>query len=361
MTVLQDHIERIKTSLQLEVSAAVERATAVFLSNLGDEPCPAESDVAAGTIAAHSTLKNHILSEKWLSIVTGNAKNDPSDLPRIELAFDSVMPSLAIPQPQDASTMSSLRLALAASVGSVLGMMVLTPLAHLLLDMRDTGLFLGAPVGAMLLVLSSWHAARNKWIKNMLVAALGVATITEVWTLLSGGGVFGHLWRRLGGRRSGVKRVLVYGCAILVLVFSKRIPRIDRLGYEHTVACTLRQWIHEAVLVLAFLFQPSVLSADSSQCEDLLCAIVAKIRTLHAAGKENMEFAVQELIQETENMGFSSGDGPHQFVWEDSMRNEYETFAHIEPGDLVIVERESVCFKDSVKHKGLVRKVRDRS
>ncbi len=356
----QDYIEQIKTSLESEVGVAVKQASEAFLSSLGDEHCPEDSNVMAGNIAAHSVIKDHVLSERWLSAVTGNMKIDHCEFSRIELAFDNIMPSLAIPKPQDASTMSSLRLALAASVGAILGMMVFTPLARLLLGMRDTGLFLGAPVGAMLLVLASCHAAENKWVKNVLVAALGVATITEVWALLSGGGVFSRLWHRLGGRRSGVKRLLVYGCAILVLAFSKRVPHIDRLGYEQTIVYTLRQWIDEAIIVLAFLFQPNTLSADSTQCEDMLYAIVAKIKMLQSAGKENVEFAVQELIQETENMGFSSGDGPHQFTWEDSKQNEYDTYGHIELGDLVIVERESVCFKDSIKHKGLVRKLRDR-
>lgn len=226
----QDHIERIRTLLEPDFCTAVEQAASVFLGGLGDQNIPGDADVAAVSAAAHSTLKRHALSQKWLSAVVGDPEISQDQRSRIELVFDTVLPPPTIPKPQDASTMSSARLALAAAVGAVFGMMVLTPLARLLLDMRDTGLFIGAPVGAALLVLASRHAAHNKWIKNILVGALGVATITEVWALLSGGGVFGTLWRALGGRRSGFKRVLVYALAILVLIFEAEIDALNEIN-----------------------------------------------------------------------------------------------------------------------------------
>lgn len=356
----QDRIEHIRNSLEPHFGTAVEQAASAFLGGLGDQNAPGDADVAAATAAAHSTLKRHALSEKWLSVVVGDQEISQDHRSRIELVFDTVLPPPTIPQPQDASTMSSARLGLAAAVGAVFGMMVLTPLARLLLDMRDTGLFIGAPVGAALLVLASWHAAHNKWIKNILVGALGVATITEVWALLSGGGVFGRLWRALGGRRSGFKRVLVYALAILVLVFSKRVPRIDRRGYDNTVNCILHQWLDEAIIVLAFLLHPGSRTQAVADTDSMLCDLVAKIKGLPAVGRDNMEFAIQELIQETKNMGFAGEGGPRQLVWDESMREEYDTFAHVEPGDLVVIERESVRFKDVVKQKGLVRKMRER-
>lgn len=354
----QDHIEHIRTALEPHFDTAVEQAASVFLGGLGGQDAPGEADVSAATAAAHSALKRHALSEKWLSVV-GEQGISQDQRSRIELVFDTVLPPPTIPQPQDASTMSSGRLALAAVVGAVFGMMVLTPLAHLLLDMRDTGLFIGAPVGAALLVLASWHAAHSKWIKNILIGALGVATVTEVWALLSGGGAFGRLWRALGGRRSGFKRVLIYALSILVLVFSKRVPRMDRRGYERTVSCILHQWLDEAAIVLAFLLHSGPRTQAVADTDSMLCDLVAKIKALPAMGRDNMEFAIQELIQETKNMGFSGEGGPRQLVWEESMRKEYETFAHVEPGDLVVVERESVRFKDAVKQKGLVRKMRE--
>lgn len=356
----QDHVEHIRTSLEAHFGTAVEQAASAFLGGLGDQNAPGDADVAAATAAAHSSLKRHALSEKWLSVVGGDQEISQDQRSRIEFVFDTLLPPPSIPQPQDASTTSSARLALAAAVGAVFGMMVLTPLARLLLDMRDTGLFIGAPLGAALLVLASWHAAHNKWIKNILVGALGVATITEVWALLSGGGVFGRLRRALGGRRSGFKRVLIYALAILVLVFSKRVPRIDRRGYDKTVNCILHQWLDEAVIVLAFILHPGSRVQAVGDTDRMLYDLVAKIKALPAVGRDNMEFAIQGLIQETKNMGFAGEGGPRQLVWEESMREEYKTFAHVEPGDLVVIERESVRFKDAVKQKGLARKMRDR-
>ena len=356
----QDHVENIRASLQPHFDTAVEQAASAFLGGLGDRTAPGDADVAAASASAHSVLKRHALSETWLSTVVGDHEVSQDQNSRIEMVFDTILPPSTIPEPQDASTMSSARLALAASVGALFGMMVFSPLYRFLLDMRDTGLIIGAPLGAALLVLASWHAAHNKWIKNILVGALGVTTITEVWVLLSGGGVFGRIWRALGGKRSGFKRVLIYGLAILVLIFSKRIPRIDRRGYEHTVTCILRQWLDEAVIVLAFLLHPGSTTQAVVDTDSMLYDLVEKINALPAVGPDNIEFAIQELIQETKNMGFAGDGGNRQIVWEESMRKEYETFAHIEPGDVVVIERESVRFKDVVKQKGLVRKMRER-
>ncbi len=355
----QDRIEHIRASLEPHFDTAVNQAASAFLGGLGDQNSPSDADVAAASAAAHSVLKRHALSETWLSAVVGSDEVSQDQRSRIELVFDTVLPPPTIPQPQDASTMSSARLALAAAVGAVFGMMVLTPFARLLLDMRDTGLFIGAPIGAALLVLASWHAAHNKWIKNMLVGVLGVATLAEVWAFLSGGGVFGRLWRALGGQRSSSKRILIYALVILVLVFSKRVPRIDRRGYERTVTCILSQWLDEAVIVLAFLLHPSSTTQPVPDTDSMLCDLVAKIKALPAVGRDNIEFAIQELIQETKNMGFAGDDGVRQLVWEESMREKYETFGHIEPGDVVFIVRDSVRFKDVVKQKGLVRKKRE--
>lgn len=133
----QDHIEHIRTSLEADFGTAVEQAASAFLGGLGDQNAPGDADVAAATAAAHSALRRHALSEKWLSVVVGDQEFSQDHRSRIELVFDTLLPPPTIPQPQDASTMSSARLALAAAVGAIFGMMVLTPLARLLLDMRD--------------------------------------------------------------------------------------------------------------------------------------------------------------------------------------------------------------------------------
>lgn len=360
LTEQQDCLKQIRASLEPHFDKAVDEATAAFLECLGNGNAPNPADVAAGSAAAHRVMKRHAMSEAWRSAVTRNDEVSQEQSSRIEILFDTLLLPPNIPQPQDASTMSPARLALVAAVGAIIGMMVFTPLARLLLANSETGLFIGAPVGAALLVLASWHVAHNKTIKRVLVTVLGVVTIIEVWALVSGGGVLGKLWRALGKRRLGYKRILVYALAIFVIVLSNPVPKIDRLGYEKTINCILHRWLEEAVVILAFLLHSESKTPVVPDSDILLCDLVAKIRALPVAGQENIDVAVNELIQETKNMGFVGNDGTQQLVWNESMREEYDTFALVEPGDRVTVERESVRFKDVVKQRGLVRKMRER-
>ena len=354
-------ISKVRASLASEIDAAVNEAAAAFVTHLGREPYPGASDLAAARGAAEASLKQRVLSPEWLSAARSGTDVSSADVARLRLGFDAVMQPLLVPAPQDASVISPLRLAMAAAIGAVAGMMLLTPLARLLLDMRDTGLFIGAPLGAGALVLAAWFAAGSKWLRGILTAALGVAAAAEIWGVLTGGGVLRRVWRMLGGRRSAMQRIALYLCIIFVLLFAKRRPDYDRRGYEDTILAALRQWTDEGIIALVLLAGWDAGTVDkSANREDSLYALVARIRDLQAIPKENLEFAIQELVQETRNMGFSGGQGQRPLTWKEDMRREYDTFAHVEPGDLVIVEREPVCIDDAVKSKGLVRKVRGR-
>jgi len=260
-------------------------------------------------------------------------------------------------------------MALAAAVGAVAGMLLLTPLTRILLDMRDVGLFVGPPIGALVLVLATWHASRSKWLKGILIFALGVAVVGEAWQILSGGGLFGRLWRKLGGRGSAFKRVFLYITVIFVLVIAKCRPRYNPQEYRETVRSVITQWLDGVLVLLIWLCDHDHSIKEETSLEPAISELGDMIQALHHTPKENLPVAVEELIQEAKNQGFEGLDGPSRFresdapdqiilSWTEELREKYDVFGYVEPGDDVIVQTQPVMFQGDVRKKGSVRKKR---
>lgn len=352
-------ITRVRATVAPLRKTAIDEGIVAYLYNLGNKEYPGQPDIAAARDAAEYTIKQRILSPEWLSAMMGGKPVAKEDAAGLRLSFDAVVPHLTVPAPQDASELSPVGLGIAAVVGAVGGMMVLTPLARLLLDMRDTGLFVGAPLGAFLLVLATCHAANSNRLRRILVTAFAVAAIGEVWVILTGGGLLSRVWRQLGGRRSGVQRILLYVCVIFVLLFAKRHPRYDRKGHEETIRSAIEQWLDGAIVAASALLGPGgPQEGTKADREEMLYSLVGKVQLLEQTPPENLQPAVQELLQEVRRIGFV-WDTAKTFRWEEAMHKVYDTFGHVEPGDLVIAEREPISFDGAVRVRGLVRKVRD--
>lgn len=139
-------------------------------------------------------------------------------------------------------------------------MTLLIPLTRLLLDSRDAGLFFGAPLGALLLVLAALLLPESKGLQRVLMALLGFASLRETINFLGGGMIFSRAWLLLGKRRSSLTRLLLYPAllALLLLLGRKRL-RFDRRIYEERIRESLGAWISAAipsVLPVLFDFSP---------------------------------------------------------------------------------------------------------
>jgi hypothetical protein len=310
MTGQEDRLARIRDAMAALREAAVQEALAAYFARLGHKDYPAQHDTAAARDVAESTLKQRLCSPEWLSTMNGGKPVSKGDAARLKLSLGLAVPPLAVPAPQDASDVSPAALAIAAVVGAVGGMMALAPLTRVLLDMRDTGLFVGAPLGAFVLVLAVCGAAGKTWLR----------------------------WLPLVRRR----------------------PRYDRTGYEQTIRSAIEQWLDGAILAGSVLLASGE-NGDSTKAdrEAMLYGLVGKVRSLSDMPPENLPFAVQELLQEVRNLGFA-WEGAKTFKWAATMRDKFDTFGHVEPGDVVVVERDPVFFEKTVREKGLVRKARDR-
>ncbi len=280
----------------------------------------AQLDIARA--AARSFLKKELLSPAWISAVSGGVVTDERSAAAIALTFDSVATPLEIPEPARQIEPRAYSLALSAAIGAILGMVILTPLFRLAFEMRDVGLTLGGPLGALCAVL---------------------------------------IFHRLGRSR-----------LVLRLLRRRRQARFDRQSHEQVVRTSIEQWLNFAVPLLAALClwksQPDEAPADR---ESAFRRIGGLIYALHRTTPESLSVAADELIQEARNCGFEGLDGSPAFLsaggdkqsviaWTNDLLTKYETFGDVSEGDKVRIERRPVVFDGNVMERGLVRKLRDK-
>jgi len=286
----------------------------------GSSPDEAQLDIAKA--AARSLLKKELLSPAWISAVSSGTVSDERSAAAIALTFDSVARPLEVPEPARHNEPRAYGLAVSALVGAILGMVILTPLSRLAFEMRDVGLALGGPLGALCAVLIVHRAGRSRLLLRIL------------------------------GRRRQV--------------------RYDRQSHERVVRTAIEQWLNLAVPLLAALChwrsQPEDTPADRKSA---FRRIGGLIYALHCTTPESLSVAADELIQEARNCGFEGLDGSPAFMsaaedkqsvieWTNDLLTKYETFGDVAEGDKVRIERQPVVFDGNVMERGLVRKLRDK-
>jgi hypothetical protein len=286
----------------------------------GSSPEQAQLDIARA--AAQSLLKKELLSPAWISVISGGTVTDERSTAAVALNFDSVAKPLQIPEPARRTEPRAFGLALAAMIGAILGMVILTPLFRIAFEMRDLGLGLGGPLGALCAVLIVHRAGRNRLVLRLL-------------------------------RR-------------------RRQARYDRQSHEKVVRAAIEQWLNFAVPLLVALClwrsQPDDTPADK---ESAFRRIGGLIYALHRTAPESLPVAADELIQEARNCGFEGLDGSPAFLsdakdeqnvieWTNDLLTKYETFGDVTEGDKVRIERKPVVFDGNVMERGLVRKLRDK-
>jgi hypothetical protein len=292
----------------------------------GIYPTSADLDIAQTRL--RSFLKKELLSPAWLSAASGGTVSNDRFVATIALMFDEVASPLQIPEPARDAKPEAYRLAMSAMAGAVAGIAILTPLFRLAFDMRDVGLLIGGPLGAMCSVLLFLRLSRSRFISRLLARAFRV---------------------------------------------TERLPEYDRKNYEQLVRVSIEQWLSQSVALLA-----TICSLQSSKTEpqvDRVSAFqrIAKlIYSLHSASGESLPVVADELIREARNCGFEGLEGSPAFLssaggkqtvlaWTRDLLNRYEVFGDITEGDRVRVERQPVIFGGGVIERGLVRKIRDKS
>ncbi len=356
MTNWKDALEKLEKHTPALGEKAVESGLGAFFAALPPLAETGRSEVEGGAILARQAMADSLLPDLLSHLPEGLIPEERT--PLLLLRMGESLPSLRLPLPEGREETPPLRTALAAALGALGGMALLTPLSRLLIDSRDAGLFFGAPLGSLLLVLASLLLPRSKGLQRTLMALLGFASLRETVNFLGGGLIFSRGWSLLGRRHSSLTRLLLYPAlfALLLLLGRKRVV-FDRRNYEERIRDSLEKWIAGAIpSALLAVLEPSSDGRTAKPGE--LPLLAGKILELEELPEEDLPEGVAELALSVRNMGFQREEGVKSLIWNDEIAERYAPFGAVEPGDRVTVEREPLLQDGHVLTKGLVRKVR---
>jgi len=327
MLELQENIAKAQSATVKLRRKVVDKTTREYFIALDPIRRPVAGDFEAAGAHAYAVLKQELLAAEPIALVTG-AKLDDDSVATAALGFDGIARPLRIPGPTVVAETKTITLALAAAAGAFGGMLGLAPLLRLTLNMRDVGLLLGGPLGALVAVLLVHRLARLRLLTRILP-----------W-----------LFVRPKGLRGAI-----------------------RSEHEKAVRVSIEQWVDWAVSMLAVLcLYRSDRPGVQPDRDKALRKLSKLVYALHRTPAESLPVVAHELIQEAKNSGFEGLEGQPAFleagreetetiIWRQDLQTKYETFGQITEGDRVTVERPAVILGGEVVQRGLVRKVRDRT
>jgi len=327
MLELQGNIAKAQSATVKLRRKVVDKTTREYFIALDPIRRPVAGDFEAAGAHAYAVLKQELLAAEPIALVTG-AKLDDDSVATAALGFDGIARPLRIPGPTVVAETKTITLALAAAAGAFGGMLGLAPLLRLTLNMRDVGLLLGGPLGALVAVLLVHRLARLRLLTRILP------------------------W---------------------LFVRPKALRGAIRSEHEKAVRVSIEQWVDWAVSMLAVLcLYRSDRPGVQPDRDKALRKLSKLVYALHRTPAESLPVVAHELIQEAKNSGFEGLEGQPAFleagreetetiIWRQDLQTKYETFGQITEGDRVTVERPAVILGGEVVQRGLVRKVRDRT
>jgi hypothetical protein len=325
---LQENVAKVLSATADLRRRLEDNAVREYFSTLDLPAGPARSDFEAAEARAYTVLKRDLLAADAITLIAGGTKLDDDSASLLALGFEGLSRPLRVPGPIAAAETKAITPAIAAAIGAVAGMLLLAPLLRLTLDMRDLGLVLGGPLGALLAVLIVHRLARLRFLTRVLP------------------------W---------------------LFVRPKALRGPARKEHEKIVRTCVEQWVDWAVPMLAILCQCQTRRQGPTTDADKTLRRIAKlVYALHRTPAESLPVVAHELIQEAKNSGFEGLDGSPAFleagreeqktlIWRQDLQSQYEAFGQIDEGDPVIVERPAVVLGGTIVQRGLVRKVRDRT
>jgi hypothetical protein len=265
--------------------------------------------------------------------------------------------------PATGRTLCAQRLAIAAAIGSLLGMLVFGTLFNLSLDLRAVGMLIGAPAGAAGGLYVVGRLAESQALRTTLRSLVGLAGTLDLARAATLGAV--GLWGRLAGIGL-LRRLLLYPGVFALLAFTRGSTHYDRTAYRESIRDLIRQWVDGSALLLCSL---STTPVAPTRGPVLDTDLARAIQDLHRADLPDLPTAAEALLLEARRLGLAGLADPARFTtpahaprrrlcWGPELVPLFRPFGLIEDGDTVIVEDEPVIQNDTVLEKGLVRKQR---
>ena len=343
---------------------AIRQGADHFFAALGAAGQPASAEVNRASAVAREAVFAALTTDAVLDTLP-NPPPDAGAREALRSSLLGVSPPLDLAGPPAGRALSSQRVAVAASVGALLGLFVLGTLLHWTLDLGSVGMLLGAPAGAAAAVLGIGRLAENPALRRTLTTVVGVAgTVDLVGTAALG---LGGIWMRLAGLGL-LRRVLVYAGMVALLTFTRGSAQYDVQAYRDRVEERIRRWVECASLLLCSLSAGGV-AAPADRSEQLDPDLAKAIQDLHGSDLAALPVAAEAVLLEAHRVGLQGLAGAARFTepgaaertrlrWRPEFAERYLTFGLVEEGDTVIVEDEPVVQNGVVLEKGRVRKQR---
>lgn len=327
-----------------------------FFADLGPATPPAQAQVERAVAAAREAVFVAVTTDPVLDSLP-TPPRDAGAREALRSSLLSLAPAWALPAPPVVRGLPVWRLALAAALGSLFGMLVLGTLLHWTLSLRADGMLLGGPLGAAGAVYAVGRLADTKTLRRVLTALAGAAVVRELIGMAILG--FGVLWGQLA-RFGLARRVLIYAVLVAMLALTRDSAQYDAKSYRETVRDAVRNWVECAALLLCSLSsaqieRPSITLLDAG--------LAREIQNLHHnlqhSDLDGLPTAAHAVVWEARRLGLEvPADTPRQLRWGPELVQHYLPFGLIEEGDTVIVEDEPVIQNGVVLEKGRVRKQR---
>ncbi|MBK1717008.1 hypothetical protein [Thiocystis violacea] len=360
--ILEESIRAWMAGSQTLRERITEQGTERFLAVLGSTEPPDRARVDRASASARDEVFAALTADAVLDSLP-TAPTDAGAREALRSRWLSLSPAWSLPLPVSGPSLSAQRLAIAAAIGSLLGMMLLGGLLNLTLGIRGVGMLIGGPAGAALAMYAVGRLTESKALRRTLKTLLGVAWTADLLGAASLG--LGALWGRLAGVGL-LRRILVYAGAVSLLAFTRGGAQYDIRAYRRSVRDLIRQWVEVSSVLLGCLSAGPV----TSHAEAALDAGLARaIQDLHRSEAASLPAAAEALLLEARRMGLEGISAPPRFAesgraerprlrWSPELEERYRPFGLIEDGDTVIVEDEPVIQNGRILEKGHVRKQR---
>jgi hypothetical protein len=265
------------------------------------------------------------------------------------------LPPVPLYLPPPAPVMPTRSWAIAAAVGALAGMALMTPFSLLLFGQRELGLGVGSILGAAALVALVGALARSPQVRSVVAQVLALST---AGTLL--GGIWAY-WRK--GSTGWLRGSAGLGAASLLLLLTR--PRmqsaVDPLQLRKALKAHLE---HAADLVLAWCWAHPVrvpaeppAPAAGATLPGPVCDTLAELYTDLEGGcsPADLRKMVKVLFQQFADHGYVWTAVRAGTPFEEAMREQFDVLGGPAPGEPVRTRRASLRVGEKVERKGELR------
>jgi hypothetical protein len=251
--------------------------------------------------------------------------------------------------------------AVVAGVGALMGAIPLALITFLAAGQKDVGLFVGAPLGAAALVYLLTYLSSLPALRSLL---LGTGDVTEESSLVT----LRRLWDAGRGGLAELLRALGFRLALLLVrAIQPHIVVHARKDYAADVRRHVEGLLrHVADVVLALCWaHPDSHPTTEAGAESIPLAVHEALWILETRLREGLveqeplHKAIEYLLWQVREEGYTWEEIVEQTPYAAEMRQRFDNFGLIQPGQPVRTREPALLWKGEVRQRGRLERIRD--